>query len=346
MSFNLSTGTPYLASSEESIRMHQQQLELLRQRGGKEEAQPKRPNSAFNIFFQVERQRLISKDNVDGPYTRSEVYSINLDKAARLEKSKRPHRKTHGRITFVDLAKTIAQKWKDLDSSDKRLFEERANDEKRKYAIELEDYLLRQVPSQHVKKRLSSLRRGSLGKYIKDRQHKIPSPTSLQQTIQPIPATVSPTTSDYRAVHSVSPSSTLPMSRRGSAASFQSPGVETTSRSIHVERARNLERLYQMQIQLYEQQMLLHAEVQAPVSQLTFPPVSVKDVFHHDPLETSTSPATHDVFGLNAHVVSQTFDQHEDPTYAFGYAPATPFHDNEEDEFHNPNDDDDHHSLL
>lgn len=43
------------------------------------------------------RKRLVAENIDQGPYTRAEVYSIRLDKESRAEKSKRPHRKMHGK---------------------------------------------------------------------------------------------------------------------------------------------------------------------------------------------------------------------------------------------------------
>lgn len=50
---------------------------------------------------------------------------------------KKVHCKTHGKISFAVMARTIGAKWKALESNDKKIFEDRAREEKARYLTEL-----------------------------------------------------------------------------------------------------------------------------------------------------------------------------------------------------------------
>ena len=59
-------------------------------------------------------------------------------------KGKRAHRKTHGKISFRELARTIASRWKKLDKNDKDLLEQAALLEKEEHAVLIKEWNSRQ----------------------------------------------------------------------------------------------------------------------------------------------------------------------------------------------------------
>jgi hypothetical protein len=106
--------------------------------GGK----PKRPLSAYNLYFQLERERLID-GTAETEFTAEEVERVAAAKrhvGGSDDKPKRKHRKSHGKISFAELARTIANKWKTLQPSQKDLLLERAAMEKARYLRELEEW--------------------------------------------------------------------------------------------------------------------------------------------------------------------------------------------------------------
>ncbi|GFH53572.1 hypothetical protein CTEN210_10048 [Chaetoceros tenuissimus] len=93
---------------------------------------PKRPLSAYNIFFKEERQRMLqslpSMDN--GPTSNSSSKS-----------SRRRRRKgrdqPHGKISFENLAKTIGSRWRELGSAERKKFEILAAKDTERYTEEM-----------------------------------------------------------------------------------------------------------------------------------------------------------------------------------------------------------------
>lgn len=87
---------------------------------------PKRPLSAYNIFFRVERQRILGEGL-------SKEYEIT-------DQSKRKHRKTHGKVGFAEMAQKISTKWKSMPSSERQPFEQEAHIEKQRYNHEVKQW--------------------------------------------------------------------------------------------------------------------------------------------------------------------------------------------------------------
>ena len=97
---------------------------------------PKRPLSAYNLFFKEERARLIS----GGSDTDCSKTSSPTSPTASVSDSKRKHRKSHGKIGFAALAQTISKKWKSTDAKTRRPFEAKAAIEKARYKRELGEW--------------------------------------------------------------------------------------------------------------------------------------------------------------------------------------------------------------
>lgn len=100
---------------------------------------PKRPLTAFNIFFRCQRVKLIGQgcDKNDECLTTIELKEQIAVAAASGTKcgTKRPHRKTHGKISFGDLGKIISSRWKNIEPKIKEVYDEQASRESKRYKI-------------------------------------------------------------------------------------------------------------------------------------------------------------------------------------------------------------------
>lgn len=101
----------------------------------KHKDKPKRPLSAYNIFFKEERQRIL--DNLPESSTTPDAASEEKPKR------KRAH-KPHGKIGFENLAKLIGERWHSLNPESADYYRKLAEEDSLRYRSEMEAYLTKQ----------------------------------------------------------------------------------------------------------------------------------------------------------------------------------------------------------
>ena len=128
---------------------------------------PSRPFTAYNIFFQIERERILQENNVDGVAAKpssTSTLDIDTDDISQRPPAYRhlilqknwhvvdPERKKrlgtkknrpapHGILTFVELSKTIAASWRIIDAETKRYCHEIASKELVRYRKDMEAFV-------------------------------------------------------------------------------------------------------------------------------------------------------------------------------------------------------------
>lgn len=96
--------------------------------GGNKLEKPKRPLSAYNLFFRHERAHILGIPLEDQPHNKF------------VSAKKRRHVRVHGKISFSDLGKLIGQRWKNLESEQAQYYKDLAANEKKDYERRMDEY--------------------------------------------------------------------------------------------------------------------------------------------------------------------------------------------------------------
>mmetsp|Transcript_11538 Transcript_11538/g.24306 ORF Transcript_11538/g.24306 Transcript_11538/m.24306 type:complete len:383 (+) Transcript_11538:207-1355(+) len=107
-------------------------------------AKPKRPLSAYNLFFQYERDLLLQSKPSKKGQSHDEMHRTILNNPSeRRNRSKTVRPPPHGKIGFAELARMIGKKWKTLDDTSLEHFQGLAAIEKKRYVKECSEWKAR-----------------------------------------------------------------------------------------------------------------------------------------------------------------------------------------------------------
>lgn len=60
------------------------------------------------------------------------------------EKKRRPHRKTHGKISFQELARMVGERWKSLPDEERKYYQDLAQEDMKRQKLAMEEYYAKQ----------------------------------------------------------------------------------------------------------------------------------------------------------------------------------------------------------
>jgi len=110
-------------------------LPASRKRRKKPNGMPKRPLSAYNLFFRAERAKILIGETME------------KDDSKENGRRRRP---PHGIIGFSDLGKCIGARWKNLSFGEKKKLKRMADEESERYKKEMKEYKEREKKQKKV----------------------------------------------------------------------------------------------------------------------------------------------------------------------------------------------------
>ena len=102
-----------------------------------------RPRTAYNYFYSYQRDLILKEkknveQSINDDFVRMNKNGFNSICCNKLGRHKRQHRKTHGLIGLQELTRTVAKKWKETSKETKKFFKVLADNDKRRYQMEMD----------------------------------------------------------------------------------------------------------------------------------------------------------------------------------------------------------------
>ncbi|KAL3795426.1 hypothetical protein ACHAWO_007674 [Cyclotella atomus] len=125
----------------------------------KVKGKPKRPLSAYNLFFKDERERILNdipkkeEDDADNAGSNKEEEEKEEEGGGEGDANAigvKPKKKPHGKIGFESLAKLIGKRWQELESVEVDKYKKLAEEDAKRYKAEMEVFLTKEANSEET----------------------------------------------------------------------------------------------------------------------------------------------------------------------------------------------------